>query len=998
MNKVALAVMGLLRGISELCYLGRRIAFAPGLLVVTTLLCSSVAYAECTVGYCLPQDSNGWTSLTPATNVNIVYVSLEGNDETAQVYTTSQVGTDPTQPIVAVQSFRTIAAAKAQVGDGWLLLKRGQHFADSFGVWTQFGRSPSEPALIGAYGNGARPIVEVQNRQGIPAGQNYAAITIPAPPEGKDWNLVLSGIEVWPHRLGGSGGIIALGRTAQNPARNLLIEDVKVTRCALGIVVDGGSSTQILTPDTIANVTIRRSVTAENVDTFSDWSGGEMYLSAIDGLLVEENVLDFGGWTNRFPSHDRIYPLNNSLTEWRAVSNGLLNIPIARPNPSNPNERIWTSYEIAGINFTAIQSLQEVAQKIQDAINVAVGENAVNASLFYDEPSATNWLVLLANRPAFSAINYLSPYQNPPSGGVQLIDIPYLGSAGGNVRPSVFRHGLYIQHSIPSHQVTLANPPHVVVRGNIVARSASEGIQQRTGGVLEENLFIKNSSNLLGRTGRAFNNVFLDSRDIDLGIPRGGGLGVQNAGQEGEESEVYSNIFAHRTEPATYNVGAIGISTYPVYQLTHASIHDNIVYDWHIEGAGEAHALAIGEGATASIFRNQFQMPRGEYVVRIPYLTGSTLSFAENHYYSVHPYPFWFGSPVCLYTNFCNFSSWPAVSGESGAIFSQINYRDPERDIPTYMRDIINAEPSLDAFMTEALKQSKDNWRQQYTARAVNDYIREGFQVCNGSGCQAPIRHYSIVASSGPHGSIDPAGTVVVNQGASVQFRITPESGYEIAQILVNGTTVCGATCPSSYSFNNVQSNGSISVGFSLVGAGSSSSSSSSSAGSIGPIGTSSVAVTSAPASSSSMSSTSESSSSVAPSSSVSSASSSGSSTSAGPTPPRAITAVVTVGKTTEGSTSNPGKIVIQRSGSLNQSLNVYYTISGTARNGKDYRRLSGRATIARNKRSVTVKVEAVRDRLSEPAEDVVLKFVPNAQYSVVGNPKATVIILNRKR
>lgn len=40
---------------------------------------------------------------------------------------------------------------------------------------------------------------------------------------------------------------------------------------------------------------------------------------------------------------------------------------------------------------------------------------------------------------------------------------------------------------------------------------------------------------------------------------------------------------------------------------------------------------------------------------------------------------------------------------------------------------------SLAAFLTEARKQSKDNWRTQYTAKAVINYIRAGFGVGSGS-------------------------------------------------------------------------------------------------------------------------------------------------------------------------------------------------------------------------------------------------------------------------
>jgi hypothetical protein len=54
-------------------------------------------------------------------------------------------------------------------------------------------------------------------------------------------------------------------------------------------------------------------------------------------------------------------------------------------------------------------------------------------------------------------------------------------------------------------------------------------------------------------------------------------------------------------------------------------------------------------------------------------------------------------------------------------------YRDPGRTVETYNVSLGGA-PRLSDFLQEARKQSKDNWRPQYTANSVNKYIWAGFQ------------------------------------------------------------------------------------------------------------------------------------------------------------------------------------------------------------------------------------------------------------------------------
>ncbi len=70
---------------------------------------------------------------------------------------------------------------------------------------------------------------------------------------------------------------------------------------------------------------------------------------------------------------------------------------------------------------------------------------------------------------------------------------------------------------------------------------------------------------------------------------------------------------------------------------------------------------------------------------------------------------------------------------------------------------------------------------------------------------------YTITASAGSGGGISPSGAVTVNSGGSQTFTITPNSGYSISSVIVDGASV-GAV--STYTFNNVTANHTIAATF----------------------------------------------------------------------------------------------------------------------------------------------------------------------------------------
>ena len=84
----------------------------------------------------------------------------------------------------------------------------------------------------------------------------------------------------------------------------------------------------------------------------------------------------------------------------------------------------------------------------------------------------------------------------------------------------------------------------------------------------------------------------------------------------------------------------------------------------------------------------------------------------------------------------------------------------------------------------------------------------------SGSGGSTGTTRYTIEASAGHGGGISPDGRVRVSRGSDKTFRITPDAGYEIADVLVDGESV-GAV--SRYTFETVRKNHTIEAEFRAV-------------------------------------------------------------------------------------------------------------------------------------------------------------------------------------
>jgi hypothetical protein len=78
---------------------------------------------------------------------------------------------------------------------------------------------------------------------------------------------------------------------------------------------------------------------------------------------------------------------------------------------------------------------------------------------------------------------------------------------------------------------------------------------------------------------------------------------------------------------------------------------------------------------------------------------------------------------------------------------------------------------------------------------------------------QSAATGYTIAASAGTGGTITPSGNVTVAQGATQTFTITAGSGYQISNVMIDGTSI-GAV--NSYTFSNVIAGHTITAAFSV--------------------------------------------------------------------------------------------------------------------------------------------------------------------------------------
>lgn len=108
-----------------------------------------------------------------------------------------------------------------------------------------------------------------------------------------------------------------------------------------------------------------------------------------------------------------------------------------------------------------------------------------------------------------------------------------------------------------------------------------------------------------------------------------------------------------------------------------------------------------------------------------------------------------------------------------------------------------------------------DNYLFSHWSDQNTDNPRTDLNVTNNINVTAhytPV-DFTIEASSGPNGNINPTGSITTPFGSHYTFEMEPANGYMVADVLVDGESV-GA--PESYTFTNISQDHSIHVEFQI--------------------------------------------------------------------------------------------------------------------------------------------------------------------------------------
>ncbi|MBB6430437.1 right-handed parallel beta-helix repeat-containing protein [Algisphaera agarilytica] len=263
--------------------------------------------------------SAGFTQFTKSADTRVIYVAANGND--------NNDGLSPATPMrTGREAYKKLRHGKPD----WLLFKAGDTFRGNLGTISKSGRSANEPMLIGAYGDGPRPVMLSPNGTWAEKffqtnGDYVSFVGLHIIAENRDYTRSGFNASAMTQQIWNAQAITFLG-----DSKGLLIEDCIMEYFKFAIVVQSNKDNGYARDAKIRRNAILNSYGHWNKAVAGHSSG--IFGAYLDGLLIEENVLDHNGWTTRVSGagktkfNHNIYVQDNctgnSLVRGNIITNG----------------------------------------------------------------------------------------------------------------------------------------------------------------------------------------------------------------------------------------------------------------------------------------------------------------------------------------------------------------------------------------------------------------------------------------------------------------------------------------------------------------------------------------------------------------------------------------------------------------------------------------------------------------------------------------------------
>ncbi len=275
----------------------------------------------------------------------------------------------------------------------------------------------------------------------------------------------------------------------------------------------------------------------------------------------------------------------------------------------------------------------------------------------------------------------------------------------GVASPTIFNHNIYIYRGTTG----------VALRGNILSRASSHGASMRADASITDNLFVNNSIAMFvgDVTADIRRNVILDGKDINDANPRGWGITIDSI----RAGVISDNIIAHQqgSFPASIEVAEDGTGNFNI------RFAGNIIYDWRGPWTFYGDATKLNNMVLSN---NIIQEPTAGSTLLVEHSQATVPGqfAADSNQFLREGASTWFR----VANNWCGLPVYRTLVGDTTSQARRVQFVDPERSVATYNASI-GGLPTFDDFIAQARRQSRWNWRSEYTAQAVNAYIRAGF-------------------------------------------------------------------------------------------------------------------------------------------------------------------------------------------------------------------------------------------------------------------------------
>jgi hypothetical protein len=212
----------------------------------------------------------------------------KASPDTITIHVSSSSGSDTKSGLSPTLAVRTLAKGKSLVRDGKpdrLLLRRGDVWDTPLGRWKKRGRSAHEPLIVGAYGEGKRPLLRTGAKRGLYTNAGGGT------PKFLD-HVVVTGLHFFAHTRDpnakdhSTDG--AIGLQWLSGSHGVLIDDCVFQSYGTGMTFIDFDDVGL------SNVVVQRCVIVDSYSVKGHSQG--LFVKKVNGFTLRESVLDHNGW------------------------------------------------------------------------------------------------------------------------------------------------------------------------------------------------------------------------------------------------------------------------------------------------------------------------------------------------------------------------------------------------------------------------------------------------------------------------------------------------------------------------------------------------------------------------------------------------------------------------------------------------------------------------------------------------------------------------------